>query len=128
MIARPASAGEHGLRDEEILSRAPGGGDTAVFEILTRRCNQLVSRCARTILQEGTEAEDLMQEAQVRGYQSLHQFAGRAAKVERSGLRDPRDRSWTITSRARSFPVPSAREVVFIPKPISLAPHPKFQE
>ncbi len=77
MIATPISAREHGLSDEEVVSRVLGG-DTAVFEILMRRYNQLVYRSARAILREDTEAEDVMQEAYVRAYQNLHQFAGRA--------------------------------------------------
>jgi RNA polymerase sigma-70 factor, ECF subfamily len=77
MIAMPISAREHGLSDEEVVSRVLGG-DTAVFEILMRCYNQLVYRSARAILREDTEAEDVMQEAYVRAYQNLHQFAGRA--------------------------------------------------
>jgi hypothetical protein len=46
MIAMPISAGEHGLSDEEIVSRVLGG-DTAVFEIWMRRYNQLVYRGPR---------------------------------------------------------------------------------
>ena len=77
MIATPITAREHGLSDEEVISRVLAG-DTAVFEILMRRYNQLVYRSARMILREDTEAEDVMQEAYVRAYQNLHQFAGRA--------------------------------------------------
>jgi RNA polymerase sigma-70 factor, ECF subfamily len=68
---------ERGLSDEEVVSRVLGG-ETAIFEILMRRHNQLVYRSARMILREDTEAEDVMQEAYVRAYQNLHQFAGRA--------------------------------------------------
>jgi RNA polymerase sigma-70 factor, ECF subfamily len=68
---------ERGLSDEEVVSRVLGG-ETAIFEILMRRYNQLVYRSARMILREDTEAEDVMQEAYVRAYQNLHQFAGRA--------------------------------------------------
>lgn len=77
MVAMPITAREHGLSDEEVVSRVLGG-DTAVFEILMRRYNQLVYRSARMILREDTEAEDVMQEAYVRAYQNLQQFAGRA--------------------------------------------------
>jgi RNA polymerase sigma-70 factor, ECF subfamily len=77
MIATPMTAREHGLSDEEIISRVLSG-DTAVFEILMRRYNQLAYRSARMILREDAEAEDVMQDAYVRAYQNLGQFAGRA--------------------------------------------------
>ena len=78
-LARPA-----GLRvqtsafsDEEIIARVRAG-DTALYEILMRRYNQRLFRIARTILRDEDEAEDVMQDAYVRAYASLDQFAGRA--------------------------------------------------
>jgi RNA polymerase sigma-70 factor (ECF subfamily) len=43
-----------------------------------RRYNQRLYRVARAILRDDAEAEDVMQDAYVRAYQHLHQFAGRA--------------------------------------------------
>ena len=43
-----------------------------------RRYNQRLFRVARSILRDGDEAEDVMQDAYVRAYTSLHQFEGRA--------------------------------------------------
>ena len=65
------------LDDEEVVSRVLAG-DTALFEIVIRRYNQLLYRVARSILHDDTEAEDVMQEAYVRAYEHLDQFAGRA--------------------------------------------------
>jgi RNA polymerase sigma-70 factor (ECF subfamily) len=63
--------------DEEVI-RLIRSGDTALFEILMRRYNQRLYRVTVTILRNQTEAEDVMQEAYVRAYQHLGQFAGEA--------------------------------------------------
>jgi RNA polymerase sigma-70 factor, ECF subfamily len=65
------------LPDEEIVSRVLAG-DTALFEIIMRRHNQLLYRVTQGILRNDSEAEDVMQEAYVRAYEHLDQFAGRA--------------------------------------------------
>ena len=65
------------LPDEEVVSRVLAG-DTALFEIVIRRYNQLLYRVARGILRDDAEAEDVMQDAYVRAYEHLDQFAGRA--------------------------------------------------
>lgn len=65
------------LSDEEIVSRVRAG-DTALYEVLMRRYNQRLFRVARSILRDDDEAEDVMQDAYVRAYISLHQFEGRA--------------------------------------------------
>ena len=43
-----------------------------------RRYNQRLYRVARAILRDDSEAEDVMQDAYVRAFQHLDQFAGRA--------------------------------------------------
>jgi RNA polymerase sigma-70 factor (ECF subfamily) len=65
------------LSDEEIVARVLAG-DTALFEIIIRRYNQRLYRVTQAILRNDTEAEDVMQEAYVRAYEHLDQFAGRA--------------------------------------------------
>jgi len=65
------------LTDEEVVTRILNG-ETALFEILMRRYNQRLYRVARSILRDDGEAEDVMQDAYVRAYQHLGQFAGRA--------------------------------------------------
>ena len=64
--------------DEEIVDRVKAG-DTGLYEIIMRRYNQRLYRVARAILHDDAEAEDVMQDAYVRAYQHLDQFAGRAA-------------------------------------------------
>ena len=53
-------------------------GETGMFEIVMRRHNQRLYRVARAILRNDGEAEDVMQDAYVRAYEHLGQFAGRA--------------------------------------------------
>jgi RNA polymerase sigma-70 factor, ECF subfamily len=63
--------------DEEVVARVLAG-ETALFEIIMRRYNQRLYRVAQSILRNDAEAEDVMQDAYVRAYQHLDQFAGRA--------------------------------------------------
>ncbi|GAC1652978.1 MAG: RNA polymerase sigma factor [Acidobacteriaceae bacterium] len=65
------------LSDEEIAERVLGG-ETALYEMLMRRYNQRLYRVAYSILRDPAEAEDVMQDAYVRAYEHLGQFAGRA--------------------------------------------------
>jgi RNA polymerase sigma-70 factor, ECF subfamily len=76
-MALPTAA-QSELRDEEVVARVVAG-ETALFEILMRRYNQRLYRVARVILRNDGEAEDVMQDAYVRAYEHLEQFAGRAA-------------------------------------------------
>lgn len=66
------------LTDEEVVERVRDG-ETALFEILMRRHNQRLYRVACGILGDGAEAEDVMQDAYVRAYAHLDQFAGRSS-------------------------------------------------
>jgi RNA polymerase sigma-70 factor, ECF subfamily len=66
------------LSDGEVVERVKAG-DIALFEVLMRRHNQRVYCVARSILGNDTEAEDVMQEAYVRAYAHLNQFANRAS-------------------------------------------------
>lgn len=63
--------------DEQVVTRILAG-ETALYELLMRRHNQRVYRVARAILRDDGEAEDVMQDAYVRAYQSLGSFEGRA--------------------------------------------------
>lgn len=63
--------------DEEVVARVLDG-ETALFEIIMRRYNQRLYRVAHSILRDDAEAQDVMQDAYVRAYQHLDQFAGRA--------------------------------------------------
>jgi RNA polymerase sigma-70 factor (ECF subfamily) len=65
------------LSDEAVVTRVLAG-ETGMFEIVMRRHNQRLYRVARAILRNDGEAEDVMQDAYVRAYEHLGQFAGRA--------------------------------------------------
>src|ERR1044071_3724827 len=69
--------GTEALSDQEIVRRVLEG-ETALFELIMRRYNQRLYRVARAILRDDSEAEDVMQDAYVRAYQHLAQFAGRS--------------------------------------------------
>jgi RNA polymerase sigma-70 factor, ECF subfamily len=75
--AANAAALQNPLSDEEVVVRVLAG-QTAMFEIVMRRYNQRLYRVARAILRNDSEAEDVMQDAYVRAYEHLGQFAGRA--------------------------------------------------
>lgn len=65
------------ITDEEVVKRVLAG-ETALFEIIMRRYNRRLYRVAHAILMDDREAEDVMQDAYVRAYTHLGQFAGRA--------------------------------------------------
>ena len=67
-----------GLSDSDVIERVRSG-EVDLFEILMRRYNQRVYRVARAVLGSDAEAEELTQEAWVRAYEHLGEFAGRAA-------------------------------------------------
>lgn len=65
------------LSDDDVVRRVVDG-EVGLFEVLMRRHNQRVYRVARSVLADDTLAEDLTQEAWVRVYEHLGQFAGEA--------------------------------------------------
>jgi len=69
-------ASDPGLSDEEVVDRVRQG-EPALFEIIMRRYNQRLYRAARAIVGD-QDAEDVLQDAYVRAYTHLDQFAGRA--------------------------------------------------
>src|SRR5690349_10928402 len=77
MTAAAITTAASAMSDEEVVARVRAG-ETALFEVLMRRYNQRLYRAARAILGDESEVEDVMQEAYVRSYLHLDQFAGRA--------------------------------------------------
>jgi len=78
MVIETASASQPvGLSDEEIVERVLAG-ETSLFELLMRRYNQRLHRITRAIVGDDGEAEDVTQDAYVRAFEHLGQFAGRA--------------------------------------------------
>jgi RNA polymerase sigma-70 factor (ECF subfamily) len=66
------------LTDDAVVARVLAGAP-ALFEILMRRYNQRLFRAALAVLRDHAEAEDVVQDAWVRVYTHLGQFAGRAS-------------------------------------------------
>ena len=64
--------------DQELIQRVLNG-ETALFEILIRRCNPVLYKIARSYGFNHQDAEDLMQEAHVSAFQQLRQFENRAS-------------------------------------------------
>ena len=78
MRIEPASAAPSVVpTDEEVIARIQAG-ETVLFELLMRRYNQRVYRVVCAILGDRGEAEDVTQDAYVRAFEHLNQFAGRA--------------------------------------------------
>ena len=76
-VAILEKAKAEGWTDEEIVDRVRAG-ETALYELIMRRYNQRLYRVARAIVRDDEEAEDVMQDAYVRAYEHLDQFAARA--------------------------------------------------
>jgi RNA polymerase sigma-70 factor (ECF subfamily) len=66
------------LSDAEVIDRVRAG-ETGLYELLMRRYNQRLFRVIRSVITNDLEAEDILQEAWVRAYEHLDQFAGRAS-------------------------------------------------
>jgi RNA polymerase sigma-70 factor (ECF subfamily) len=74
---RPADQATCSASDEEIVRRVLQG-DLASFELIMRRYNQRIFRVVRGMLGDDDESEDVVQDAYVRAYENLAQFAGRS--------------------------------------------------
>jgi len=72
----PAEAGLE--TDTELIARALRGEQSA-FETIMRRHNRLLFRCARGVVDDDAEAQDVVQEAYLRAFASLHAFRADAA-------------------------------------------------
>jgi RNA polymerase sigma-70 factor (ECF subfamily) len=112
--------------DEEVVARVLAG-DTASYEIIMRRYNQRLFRVALAIVRDRAEAEDVMQEAYVRAYQHLGQFARRApfaAWLTRIAVHEALSR---VLLRGRELPLEDSGEdgEVSINKAVETAPDPE---
>ena len=61
--------------DESVVTRVLAG-EIDLYEVIMRRYNRRLFRVARSIVREDDEAQDVMQDAYVRAYEHLGQFAG----------------------------------------------------
>jgi RNA polymerase sigma-70 factor (ECF subfamily) len=65
------------ISDEAVITRVRAG-EHDLFEIIMRRYSQRLYRAARSILRNEAETEDVVQDAYVRAYTHLGQYAGKA--------------------------------------------------
>jgi RNA polymerase sigma-70 factor (ECF subfamily) len=65
------------LSDNDIVTRILSG-EVDLYHLLVRRYNRRLYHVAWSILQNEQEAEDVIQEAYVRAYEHLSEFAGRS--------------------------------------------------
>ena len=63
---------------DEVLAARASTGDSMAFELLMRRNNRRVFRIVRSLLRDGDEIEDVMQDAYFSAFTHLHQFRGSA--------------------------------------------------
>lgn len=75
ILTRGVEAGE--ARDSDLLERARRG-DSAAFAALIRRHDKYLYRVVRSVLADGHEAEDALQETYVRAFTRLGGFRGGA--------------------------------------------------
>ena len=76
-LAAPAPAVAQETSDEELVERVRLG-DRLAFELLMRRNNRRVYRAVRTVLRDGAEVEEVMQQTYVLAFSHLDQFQGNA--------------------------------------------------
>jgi RNA polymerase sigma-70 factor (ECF subfamily) len=67
------------LLDDAGLVQRMRARDTGAFEILMRRYNRRLYRVARSLLRDGAEAEDAVQEAYLSAYRAMGEFRAEAA-------------------------------------------------
>lgn len=60
------------------IARRVAAGDLAAFELLMRRCNQMMFRAARAILGNDADAEEAVQEAYLLAFRAIGAFRGDA--------------------------------------------------
>jgi RNA polymerase sigma-70 factor (ECF subfamily) len=73
----PADGPSDRTSDPELAALA-AAGDTRAFELIMRRHNRLLFRCARSILKSDAETEDALQEAYLSAWRALRAFRGDA--------------------------------------------------
>lgn len=76
---KTSSALETRRQDTELeLAQHVAAGDTDAFRSLMRKHNQTLYRTARAVLRNDADAEEIVQEAWLLAYRSLHGFRGEA--------------------------------------------------
>src|SRR5215471_13512357 len=75
----PMTVKDHSSSDDQTLVRAAQRGDMAAFEELVARHRDKIYARAYSMMRNEEEAIDLSQEAWIKGWQRLKQFAGESS-------------------------------------------------
>lgn len=75
-LAQKVRAVDHAALDDVRLVEGARNGEAAAFRAIMTRHNRRLYRVARGVLGDDTEAEDVVQEAYVKGFQNLQAFRG----------------------------------------------------
>lgn len=79
MIGHSTAAIDYATLDERALVERARRGDRAAFRAIMQRGNQRLFRVARALVREDAEAEDVVQEAYLKGFSNLDSFRGEAS-------------------------------------------------
>jgi RNA polymerase sigma-70 factor (ECF subfamily) len=75
-MAQTVRAVDYAALDDVRLVEGARNGDAAAFRAIMKRHNRRLYRVARSVLGDDAEAEDVVQEAYVKGFQNLGGFRG----------------------------------------------------
>ena len=75
----PSPAVDYAAMDERALVARVLDGDHAAFRQVMQRCNQRLFRVAQAVVNDESEAEDVVQEGYVHAYEQLGTFRGEAS-------------------------------------------------
>jgi RNA polymerase sigma-70 factor (ECF subfamily) len=73
------TARDYAALDDAALVACVMAGERDAFRLIMQRCNQRMFRVVRGVIRNEAEAEDVVQEAYVHGYEKLGSFRGEAS-------------------------------------------------
>lgn len=73
------AARDYAALDDAALVACVMAGERDAFRLIMQRCNQRMFRVVRGVIRNEAEAEDVVQEAYVHGYEKLGSFRGEAS-------------------------------------------------
>lgn len=113
-MLRPTPAA-YGLDTDVAIVQRILAGETALFERIMRRHNQRLFRAARAILNDASEAEDVMQEAYTRAFAHLAEFRGDAQLATWLTKIAVNEALARVRKRRRLAPLPAGDAVEALP-------------
>jgi RNA polymerase sigma-70 factor (ECF subfamily) len=114
------------LTDEQIVARVLAG-EKELFAVIMRRHGRQLFRIAVSVLRNGTDAEDVVQDTYLSAYRNLHQFAGRAkfsAWIRRIALHRA---LWLASSTRPRVPLDHEDDTGYAPEVRDARPSPEHR-